>query len=105
MCVREEVPAALLRTGDEEADSHYTLRDILATLARVAEIPVRFKVAIVATSGAIAHVYWSIWHELTTLGCDARLFRAEPEAERWLLAGGDPSATAKPVPPEGAAGT
>lgn len=84
LCARREVRGALLRTGDEQPEAHYTLRDILWTVARVGGISVRFKVALVAPSDAIAHVYWIIRHELRTLGCDARLFRAEEEAERWL---------------------
>jgi putative aminopeptidase FrvX len=78
------VRAALLRTGDEEADAHYTLRDILSTVARIAGISLRFRLALVASSDAVSHVYAMIRQELLALGCDARLFRAETEAERWL---------------------
>ncbi len=85
LCARRQVRGALLRTGYEQAEAHYALRDILETLSRIAEIPVNFNVAMVATSSAIARVYSVIRRELAPLGCDTRLFRAESEAGRWLM--------------------
>lgn len=75
---------ALFRTGDEDADAHYTLRDILATVARIAGVPLRFKLALVASPGPVEDVYAAMQGELRALGCDSRVFRVAPEAGRWL---------------------
>ena len=84
LCVREKVCGALLKTGDEDADAHYALRDILVTVGRIAGIPVRFRLALVAGSDAIVQVGRTIQKELAPLGCDARIFRAEGRANEWL---------------------
>lgn len=86
LCVREKVCGALLKTGDEDADGHYALRDILVTVARIAGIPVRFRLALVASSDAIVQVGQTLQKELAPLGCDARIFRAEGRANDWLRA-------------------
>ena len=84
LCAREKVRWALLKTGDEDADAHYALRDILMTVARIAGIPVRFRLALVAGSDAIVQVGQTMQKELGPLGCDARIFRAEGRASDWL---------------------
>lgn len=86
LCAGEKVRSALLMTGREEADIHYTLRDILVTLGRIAGIPVRFRLALVASSGEIEQVYRAIEEDLRSLGCDARVFRMRRQADRWLCA-------------------
>ena len=84
LCAGEKVRAALLMTGGEDADVHYTLRDILVTLARIAGIPVRFRLALVASSGAVERVHRAIQGDLRSLGCDTRVFRRERQAAEWL---------------------
>ena len=84
LCAREGVRDALLKAGNEDADAHYALRDTLVTLARVVEIPLRFRLALVASSGPIENAYRSMQRELRSLGCDARVFRTASEARQWL---------------------
>ena len=86
LCVREKVRWALLKTGDEDAEAHFALRDILVTVARIAGVPVRFRLALVAGSDAIVQVGQTMQKELSPLGCDARIFRAEGRANDWLRA-------------------
>ena len=87
LCARGEVGGALLDAGEEDlADAHYALRDTLVTVARIAEVPLRFRLALVARTGAMAAVYRKVQRELRTLGCDARVFRIERRADRWLNA-------------------
>ena len=90
-CARSEVRCALLKTGDEEADAHYALRDILRALALVAGIPVHLKVALVTSSDSIAQVCRAMQPELRALGCEARPFRIEREANQWLRADNGPA--------------
>ena len=84
LCARGKVSGALLEAGEEEADAHHALRDTLVTLARIAGIPLRFRLALVARTGAIEAVYRKAQRELRMLDCDARVFRMEAEAARWL---------------------
>jgi hypothetical protein len=88
LCAGEKVRSALLMTGCEDADVHYTLRDILVTLARIAGIPVRFRLALVARSGAVEQVHRAIQADLRALGCDTRVFRGERQADQWLCGAG-----------------
>ena len=73
MCAREGLHCALLTTGIEDADAHYTLRDV------------------VATDQPIVRVFSTVQRDLGLLGCDARVFSVEREAERWLRAGEQPA--------------
>ena len=91
MCAREGLHCALLTTGIEDADAHYTLRDVVATVARVAGVPLRFSLALVATDQPIVRVFSTVQRDLGLLGCDARVFSVEREAERWLRAGEQPA--------------
>ncbi len=84
LCARRKVRRALLRTGDEDAYAHYALRDVLRTVVRIAGIPLRFKLAVVASSDSVMQVCGNMQQELRALGCDARVFRAEHQAEYWL---------------------
>jgi hypothetical protein len=88
LCARGKVSDALLKAGDEDADAHYALRDTLVTVARVAGIPLRFRLALVASSGPIENVYRNMQRELRSLGCDARIFRESTEARQWLCGAG-----------------
>jgi len=89
LCAREEVRRALLKAGNEDPDAHFALRDTLVTLARIAGIPLRFRLALVAGSSRTERVYRSVQSELGSLGCEARVFRTERQAGRWLLGDGD----------------
>ena len=86
LCAREEVRFVLLKTGAEDADAHHTLRDILVTLGRVVGTPLQFRLALVASCDSIERVYSAMLLEVRSLGCDAQVFRAEGEADRWLRA-------------------
>ena len=86
LCARETVRCALLKTADENAEAHYALLDILRTIALIAQIPLRLRLAIIASSGPIAEVGQAMRAELRVLGCEAQVFCTEGEAERWLRA-------------------
>jgi hypothetical protein len=87
LCVRRKVRRALLRTGDEDPDTHYALRDVLRTVVLTVGIPLHFRLAVVASSDPIAQVCTQMQEELRALGCHARVFRIERQAEHWLRAG------------------
>lgn len=89
LCAREEVRRALLKAGNEDPDAHFALRDTLVTLARIAGTPLRFRLALVAGSSRIERVYRTVRSELGALGCEARVFRTERQAGRWLFGDGD----------------
>jgi hypothetical protein len=91
LCARRKVRLALLRTGREDAYAHYALRDVLRTVVRIAGIRVRFRLAVVASTDAIAQVCENMLEDLRALGCEARLFGSECQAEQWLLAGKRPA--------------
>ena len=84
LCARQKVRDALLRAGDEDADGHYALRDTLVTLARIAAIPLRFRLALVAGCDRTEKVYATMQGELRTLGCEVRVFRSAGQARDWL---------------------
>jgi hypothetical protein len=98
LCARETVSSALLQTGDEDADLHFALRDVLATLALVAGIPLHLSLALVTGSPSIEQVCGTMQAELRSLGCDARVFRAEPQASEWLRAASCPTEAAAARP-------
>lgn len=100
LCARRKVRRALLRTGDEDAYAHYALRDVLRTIALIVGIPLRFRLAVVASSDSIMQVYANMQQELRALGCDARVFRVERQAAHWIGAAKQP---ARPVAAEAAA--
>lgn len=87
LCAAGKVRAALVRTGSEDAAGHYTLRDILVTLARIAGIAPRFRLAFVAHSEAIVEVCRDLQRELTPLGCELAIFQTERQAFEWLRSG------------------
>ena len=84
-CACQQVRWAMLKAGSEDPDAHFALRDTLVTLARIAEVPLSFKLALVAAPGPMANAYVIVAAELALLGCDVQVFRAEPEARQWLL--------------------
>ena len=84
LCARGTVRDALLKADSEDADAHYALRDTLVTVARIAGIPLRFRLALVASSAPIEIAYGAMQRELRVLGCDTRVFRTASEARQWL---------------------
>lgn len=88
LCARRKVRAALLKASGEPVDAHYALRDVLVTVGRVAGVPLRFKLALVAGSEALEQMYRALQPELRSLGCESRVFRSERQAARWLGSGG-----------------
>ena len=107
LCARKSVHCALLKTGDEQADAHYSLRDILRTLALVVEVPLHLHLALVSSSSSIALVCDGMEEELRALGCNARVFPIELEAYEWLGAarGRATSRKAGAAAPRAGAGT
>ena len=87
LCAQGKVRQALFRTGQEDGDAHYALRDILSTVTLIVGEPLRLKLALVANSASVAQVYRSMQEELRALGCDTRVFRLERQAAQWLRAG------------------
>lgn len=95
LCAYGKVSAAMVRTGNEDAEGHYALRDILVTLARIAGIALRFRLAFVACSDEVAEVCRTMQKELTPLGCELGVFRAERQAHEWLRDGKRPELQAR----------
>jgi hypothetical protein len=85
LCARQEVRRALVKAGDQDADEHHALRDTLLTVGRVAQIPLRFRLALVASSDPVGQVFARARDELKAFGCDVRVFLAEGDATRWLV--------------------
>jgi hypothetical protein len=84
LCADRKVRAALVRTGNEDPEGHYTLRDILLTLAHVAGVAVGFRLAFVARADGIVEVCRTLQQELAPLGCELRVFPADRQAFDWL---------------------
>ena len=83
----EDHGTVLLKTGNEDADIHYALHDIVRTMVRVVGNPRRLRVAVVGRSSQIGHVCATMRRVLRPLGCELRLFAREGEAVQWLLSG------------------
>ena len=83
-CANTTVRRALLKAGDEDASAHYALVDVLRMLVLVAEVPLRLRLAILASTEPVARVGKAMSDELRVLGCEARVFRDESEAGLWL---------------------
>ena len=79
--------AVLLMSGNVDAVVHYALRDILCTVARVVERPLRLRLAVLGSGAAIEQVCHAMRFALRAAGCELRLFAAQGEAVQWLLAG------------------
>lgn len=91
LCASKEVRWALLEAGDEDADAHGTLRDVLTTLAYVAKVPLRLRLALVTTSDKVERMFEALRMELLSLGCEMRVFRAQRPAKQWLRAEARPA--------------
>lgn len=82
----EQAPhMVLIKTGEEDPELHYTLRDLLCTLARIAGTPVRARVAVVGEGADLGAVCRAMNGSLQGLGCPVERFGDVAEAGRWLL--------------------
>jgi hypothetical protein len=98
-CARQGVHWVVLRAGDEEADFHYSLRDVLRTVVLVAEVRLQLRVSVISSSPAIALVWQDMAEELRALGCIARVFAAEAKAYEWLGIGDRCLSISRPAVP------
>lgn len=85
-CARQQVRWAMLKVDEEDADAHFALRDTLVTLARIAGIPLSFKLALVAASASARNTtYPTVLADLAALGCEVGVFATAEQASQWLL--------------------
>ncbi len=85
LCFEAAPRRLLLKTGREDADSHYALRDVLRTVAGSAGGgALDMSIALVTRSAAATHVAHSMRTDLARLGCRLRVFSGVQHAERWL---------------------
>ena len=77
--------AVLLKTGNEEAEIHRALQDIVRTMVCIVGNPLKVRVAFVGRSSAIGQVCGAMRQALLPLGCELRLFAWEARAVQWLL--------------------
>ena len=89
LCARRKVSRVLFKTGAEDADVHYALRDVLATVADVLGSPLNIRLALVTTSAPARKVYRALQPELHALGCEVRIFGLESPAACWLCGAED----------------
>ena len=83
-CLDHKVTRALLKAGDNDPNGHYRLRDALVTMARAAQIPAEFKLALIPSTHAIEVVYREAQRQLRAAGLNAWVFADEEEAVDWL---------------------
>lgn len=88
-CAHGKLSCVMFKTGAEDPDVHYALRDVLATVADVLSSPLDIRMALVPGSASAGRVYRSMLAELRALGCDVEIFRRESDAACWLCAAGD----------------
>jgi hypothetical protein len=89
LCTRRKVSRVLFKTGAEDAELHYALRDVLATVADILGAPLDIRLALVANSASAGQVYRSIQPVLRALGCEVQIFGLESQASCWLCGGED----------------
>ncbi len=83
-CLDNDVTRALLKAGDNDPNGHYRLRDALLTMAKVAQIPPEFKLALIPSTHAIEAIYREAQRHLRAAGLNAWVFADEDEAVDWL---------------------
>jgi hypothetical protein len=83
-CLDHKVTRALLKAGDNDPNGHYRLRDALHTMARLAQIPAEFKLALIPSTHAIEAIYREAQRHLRAAGLNAWVFADEEEAVDWL---------------------
>ncbi len=85
LCLGAAPRRLLLKAGCEDADSHYALRDVLRTVARVGGPgALDMSIAVVTGSAAVTHVAHTMRADLALLGCRLRVFSNLDDADRWL---------------------
>ena len=84
VCVHKHANRALLKAGDDYAPGHYALRDAVQTMARLAPIPLDFKLALIPSTGPVEAVYREAQQRLRAAGLNAWVFGTESEAVEWL---------------------
>jgi hypothetical protein len=80
LCTQRKVSRVLVKAGAEDADVHYTLHDVLATVALALGGPLDLRLAMIEGSPSITRVYRAMQPALRSLGCDMRIFDVESEA-------------------------
>ena len=83
-CLENQVTRALLKAGDNDPNGHYRLRDALASMAQLADIPPEFKLALIPSTRAIEAIYREAQGHLRAAGFNAWVFADEDEAVDWL---------------------
>ena len=83
-CHENKVTRALLKAGDNDPNGHYRLRDALASMAQLADIPPEFKLALIPSTRAIEAIYREAQHHLRAAGFNAWVFTTENDAVDWL---------------------
>ena len=83
-CLENQVTRALLKAGDNDPNGHYRLRDALASMAQLADIPPEFKLALIPSTRAIEAIYREAQGHLRAAGFNAWVFATENEAVDWL---------------------
>jgi hypothetical protein len=83
-CLENQVTRALLKAGDNDPNGHYRLRDALASMAQLADIPPEFKLALIPSTQAIEAIYREAQGHLRAAGFNAWVFASENEAVDWL---------------------
>ncbi len=81
----ERVPdRVLLWAGQAEPDVHFTLADVLLTVARLVRKPLGMRLAVVSPFYSVAQVAAAMRRRLLALGRELAVFERESEAMRWL---------------------
>ena len=83
-CLENQVTRALLKAGDNDPNGHYRLRDALASMSQLADIPPEFKLALIPSTQAIEAIYREAQGHLRAAGFNAWVFASENEAVAWL---------------------
>ena len=83
-CVLGEARRALLiGRSDSDSFTHLAARDAIASMV-LAGVPPGFRLAVVAQSANLIAVYDAVIVEANRRGLEARRFRDEQEAVKWL---------------------
>jgi len=83
-CLDNKITSALLKAGDNDPRGHYRLRDALASMAQLGDIPPEFKLALIPSTRAIEAIYREAQGHLRAAGFNAWVFADEDEAVDWL---------------------
>ena len=84
LCIGRHVGRAMLKAGDNDPAGHHGLRDALIAMARSAQLPLDFKLALVPSTPPIRKIYDEAQQALRAIGCNACVFEDVEEAGEWL---------------------